>query len=111
MSKYTPEEQIDIANTIMRQTGGYNRLKAIVGAYDALALDAGLQFSFKGSRKANKITIELTPNDNYNVKIYKIGRMNKNYDKPVTLVDETAGAYADMLIPLFEKATGLYLHL
>lgn len=108
---YTDEEKMEIANTIIRQMGG-GRLRAMVGACDILALDAGVQFRFKGSKKANKVTIELTLMDTYNVTFYKIGRLNKKtFDMPIEVVNKTEGAYEDMLIPLFEKTTGLYLSL
>lgn len=116
--EYTNEEKIEIANTIIRQMGGSGKLRAMVGMSDALALGAGVQFSFKGSRTMNKVKIELTPDDLYNISFYHIPKLNrKNLDAyfkkletcntPVKAVD---GVYNDQLIDIFESTTGLYLH-
>ncbi len=109
---YTRDEQIQISNTIMQQMGGYGKLKAMIGARDMFALDSdspGLQFSFKGSKKANKVRIELTPDDLYNLTFYKINM--RNIDRSTAPVEKYENIYEDMLIPVFEKTTGLYLHL
>jgi len=118
---YTREKQIEIANTILQQMGGYGKLKAMIGIYNLLAIDDGLRFDFKGSKKVNRVTIELTPDDLYNVSFYKIPGFPKkvhNIDKyfekldqcniPITKFD---GIYCDQLIDIFEATTGLYLHL
>lgn len=106
---YTKDEQMEIAKTIIGQMGGQGKLRAMVGAHDFIVTDSGVQFGFKGSKKANKVVIDLTPMDLYDVKFYKINM--RNIDKSLIPVDTTEGAYDDMLIDLFEGATGLSLHL
>ena len=107
MTNYTDKEKMEIATTIIQQLGGGGKLRAMVGASDIFALDAGVQFSFKGSKKANKIVINLTDMDLYNVIFYKINM--KNIDKSMIPVETIEGAYDDMLKPIFEETTGLYL--
>ena len=123
MMEYTRDEQIEIANTILQQMGGHGRLKAMVGINKHCALNAGLQFSFKGSRKMNKVSIELNSMDRYDVKFYKIptlrsdcspnalDRYFENIEKCKTPVAEFGGLYSDMLINTFEDTTGLRLSL
>lgn len=109
---YTDNEKIEIANTIIRQMGGGGRLKAMVGAKDIYALDSGVQFRFMGSKKANKVVIDYTPDDLYKMTFLKVGRFNKKtYEIKVETVETVEGVYNDQLKPIFEETTGLYLSL
>lgn len=101
------DENTEIAHTIIQQMGGAGRLNAMVGANNFLTIDQGVQFSFKGSKTANKVVIKLTEMDLYDITFYKINM--RNIDKSLIPVDLTEGAYEDMLKPIFEKTTGLYL--
>lgn len=98
---------IEVAKIIIEQMGGAGRLRVMVGASNFLAIDKGVQFSFKGCPKANKMVITLTPMDTYDVKFYKINM--RDLEKSLIPVDTTEGAYEDMLVDLFESTTGLYL--
>ena len=121
-NNYTRDEKIEIANTIIDQMGGYRRLSAMVGIKDHCALDAGLQFGFKGSRKINKVSIELNAMDTYNVKFFKIPTLRSNcgpkaldkYFEKIeickTPVAEFDNLYCDQLVDTFEQTTGLDLH-
>ena len=95
------------AREILNQLGGYNRLHAMVGIDNMLSGDnAGnqfLQFTFQGSRKANRCKIELTPLDLYTVGFYKVTR--KGFEK----VAGFDSVYCDNLVNIFESTTGLYL--
>lgn len=118
----TNEEKIVVASTIIRQMGGKNLLNLMVGAHDIYATDKGVQFGFKGSKKANKVVIELNDLDLYDIKFYKIpalragkngfdiDKFNALVEKAKTPVETIEGSYNDMLIQVFEKVTGLYLH-
>lgn len=100
-------EDQQIAQTIIQQMGGMGRLVAMIGARDFVAIDQGLQFGFKGCRKANKCQITLTHDDTYTLALFKFN--NRTWDCPeVFRID---GAYWDMLKPVFEQETGLYLSL
>jgi len=77
-NKYTDDEKLKIANTIVRQMGGGGKLRAMVGAKEIFARDAGVQFAFKMFKKANKCVIDCTDNDTYNMSFYKIPHFNAN---------------------------------
>lgn len=93
-----------IAKEIVKQIGGINRLVAMTGAYDFIALKNGVAFKIKNA-KANYIKINLTSADLYDL---EVGRMRKG---TYTVVKEEKGIYADMLKPSIEKSTGMYLSL
>lgn len=116
MMTNTKSEALAIANTILDQMGGLNRLRAMVGADQALALESGVQFAFKGCRKANKCVVRLDPSDTYTVEFWacrpvkfnsRTGAMTGGAKK----VSECSGVYADSLKRVFESETGLYLSL
>lgn len=99
---------MEIAKTIIAQMGGMGKIKAMTGATNFVSTNKGVMFSFKGSKVANKVDISLTPLDLYDVKFYKINM--KNLEKSIIPVEEIEGVYNDMLVEIFEKTTGLYLH-
>lgn len=96
--------------TILQQMGGTGRLVAMTGAWNFLRGNEEngnpyLTFRFKASKKANYCKVTYCQGDDlYKVEFGKI-RM-PNYKK----VSEHEGIYCDMLIELFERETGLYLH-
>ena len=122
MSENTREEQIEIANTILNQMGGFGKLKCFVGINNHCALDAGLQFSFKGSRKMNNVSIELNSMDTYDMKFFKIPTLRsncspkaldkyfENIEKCKIPIAEFNGMYYDQLVEVFEETTGLDIH-
>ena len=122
-NKYTDDEKIEIANTIIRQMGGGGKLRAMVGAKEIYATDAGVQFSFKLCKKMNKCVVDLNEMDVYNVKFYKIPHLNPNCNsaaldryfdrlkKAKTPIVEFENIYEDQLIGVFESETGLDLSL
>ena len=68
---------MEIANEILRQLGGQNRLKAMIAAKNYVALRDGnqpangLQFDFmKAKDGINKVQIRLNGNDLYDVKFF-----------------------------------------
>jgi len=122
-NKYTDDEKLEIANTIIGQMGGGGKLRAMVGAKEIFARDAGVQFSFKLCKKMNKCVVELNGMDTYNVQFYKIPHLNTNcnsaaldryfdrLEKAKTPVVEFENVYYDQLIGVFEGETGLNLSL
>ncbi len=93
-----------VANEILSNLGGMNRLHMMTGAYNFIDLTNGLSFKIKNA-KANFIKITYTSLDLYDI---EVGRIRGNTYKVVT---EVKGAYADMLKPVIERATGMYLSL
>lgn len=88
-----------IASTILRQLGG-NRFIAMTGA-TCYTDNNTLIVKFKGSRAANIMYVTLNGLDLYDVKIAKY----KGLD--VKVVKEATDVYDDMLVAIFESATGL----
>jgi hypothetical protein len=93
-----------IAKTILRQLGGASRLVAMVGAYNFIDLGNGLSFRLK-NQKANYVKIKLNGKDLYDL---EVGRVRGATYKVVESHDDV---YFDMLKPLIEKSTGMYLSL
>jgi len=115
MMTNTKSEAIAIANTILAQMGGLNRLRTMVGADQALALESGVQFAFKGCRKANKCVVKLEADDTYTVEFWacrpvKFSTRTGAMSGGAVKVSEVSDVYADSLVQVFEGATGLYLH-
>lgn len=99
----------EVANTILLQMGGAGKLRTMIGANNFMAIDNGVQFSFKGCKKLNKVQIVLTAADLYDVKFYKINM--RNLDNSMIPVSESARIYFDQLVEVFEHMTGLYLRI
>lgn len=101
------------ASTLLRQMGGMGKLTAMIGAsgFGRGTTDGhpSLTFKFKGSKKANVVTIILDPSDTYTLRFVKMGSAATAYK--VTPAGEFSGVYADALKPTFERFTGLYLSL
>lgn len=105
---YITAECKQIASIIWSQLGA-NRFKAMTGAYNLFAIDTGklpgLQVDFKGSRKASRLRILLTPMDEYNMIFYQ------KWQGEWKEVKKHEGIYCDMLQSLFTDFTGLDTHL
>ena len=93
-----------IADTILLQLGNAGRLKMMTGAYNFSVIPSGVSFRIKNPR-ANYIKITLTPMDLYDL---EVGRVRGTTYK---VIAKHEGVYNDMLKPLIEKATGMYLSL
>lgn len=103
------EADLTVANEILRQMGGAGRLGAMLGAKNFVGGADSLSFQWPGKpgpipgKRANAINITLDPSDTYTITFY-------NVVKGVPKVVETFhDIYADQLVELFEKFTGLYL--
>ena len=91
----------EVQKTIVKQLGG-NRFAAMTGAQFIADGENTLIVKFRGSREANIMYITYQPGaDLYDLKIAKYRGLN------VKTVKEVEGCYEDMLIPIFEKTTGL----
>ena len=98
---------LTVATTIINQMGGFGKLRAMVGANGFVGDSNSVQFSFKGSRKFNKCRIILNANDTYTFELWKYNKRTLDMKK----VYEIDNLYWDMLKPVFESETGLYLSL
>lgn len=96
---------LQVAETIIKQMGGAGRLQLMIGASLFAGDEKSVQFSFKGCRKANKCRVTLQPDDLYTLELFKFDGL----DAP--RVYHTDGLFWDMLKPVFEQETGLYLSL
>lgn len=105
----TREEKLRIANTILKQMGGGGRLRAMIGMHSQVALDSGLQFSFKGCRAYNKCRVTYNyGSDTYTFALYQLSR---KYPGKVNREFVLEDVYCDMLVDLFQDETGLRLSL
>jgi hypothetical protein len=96
----------EIAQTILSQMGGSNRLKAMIGAqHFSFCADGALQFKFKLCRKANYVKISLNGKDLYDMKFVKVRGTDL---KEVKIINDI---YNEDLKKIFEDFTGLYLTL
>lgn len=99
----------EVADEIMRQLGGKNRIGIMIGVSGLVVVDnpPGVQISFKARARdmINRIRITLAPSDTYTVEFGKVraGAYKK--------IDEVNDVYNDMLKRIIEKRTGLALSL
>ncbi len=93
----------EIGRTILDQMGGVGRIRAMTGAKLFRLLPDGVLFTFPNPHRSrgNGVRITLQPDDEYKVEFLSGNRPVKTYD----------GIGDDNLIELFEKQTGVYLHL
>jgi len=108
--KVLPKLNEGVAETILQQLGG-KRFQLMTGAKQiSKGTDEKgneyLSVKFpKGKDGINHVQISLTPRDTYDIKFGAIRGVN--YTVKATFED----IYADMLVDIFEKTTGLCLYL
>lgn len=99
-----------IAKTILQQLGGSGRLVAMTGAKNFVAVDNGLSFKVgRNAQGVNYVRIILNSMDVYDVQFCRV-RTVKGIPT-IKVISEHSDIYDDMLIPLFERGTGMYLSL
>lgn len=95
-----------IAQNILTVIGSQNRLSAMIGAKDFVAIENGLQFGLKrASKKVNKIIIRLNSMDTYDVEFANLNMRTVEYK----VINTVNGIYFDQLKSVIEENTGLYL--
>ncbi|MBU0707040.1 hypothetical protein KKG41_01575 [Patescibacteria group bacterium] len=92
-----------IAETILKQLGGWDRLVSMINAKNPINLFEGLSFRFSGSKITNHISIVLQANDTYSIEFGKIREIK--YESVKRIHD----IYAENLVNVIEDTTGLYL--
>jgi hypothetical protein len=92
-----------VAQTIIDQMGGTNRLIAMIGAKYFVSGDNTVMFAFSGCRKASKVRIKLNSMDLYDITFFKKSKLD------FVAVQTFEGIYNDQLKKTFENYTGLYL--
>lgn len=107
MTKRNPSENLQVANTILSQLGGSNRLSAMIGAYNFIGGEDSLSFRFKAKAKdrISGIRIILNALDLYDLEFFVI--RGTNVKKLVTIADVDAFALRSVI----RSTTGLYLNL
>lgn len=103
----TRDEQIAVANEIIRQLGG-SRFSTMTGAHDIFTHEDGVSFKIPGTITKNHINyvrISLDPSDTYTVEFWKYRKLRGEK------VAEYAMIYNDGLQQLFTSQTGLSTHL
>lgn len=103
LDMYTKEN----ADQTIQKLGGYNVLKAMIGAknFTYSTQESYVSFRFPTSNKINSVNIKLNPNDLYDI---EFGRIVGTGYKVVKVVNDL---YGDMLVDIFETETKLYLSL
>lgn len=108
---YTSQELKTIADTILSQMGGGNKIATMIGvkqyAYSEVTGRPQLliRFKAKAANKANCVTIILESSDLYTMKFQSLRGLK------LTDRGEFENLYADMLKETFEQETKLYLSL
>lgn len=98
----------EIAQVILQQLGGVNRLSVMTGANGFVAIENGVQFSIgRNAKGVNKVIIRLNAQDLYDVEFGAQRRVK--FEMRYTVKSSSEGIYADMLKATFEEATGMYL--
>jgi len=106
-----------VGSTIEEQLGGWQRLRAMLGAYYRQYLNNGYEFGWPNKQRAkgNHLKITLRPDDTYDVEFFNtkwmsLGRGQRLPEKS-KLVKKIRGVYADQLGDTFYAQTGWALRL
>lgn len=95
------EAEEDVANIILKQMGGFGRLKMMIGAKNFSKTDNSVTFQWPSKQRStgNALKVTLKGDDTYDMEFFNGPKSVKKYD----------GVYNDQLKSIFEKQTGLYL--
>lgn len=94
---------MNVAREIRLQLGGH-RFQIMTGAKDFVSSDHSLTFRLPGSLtrdRINLVKITLSPSDTYALKFYRVRGIESK------LISEIDMIYADKLVEIFERYTGL----
>ena len=96
-------QKLQVAHTILEQLGG-PRIKHFLGTKFFVGDSNSLMFDYDGCLASNKVKITLNDMDTYDIEFYQI--RGTEFETVETLND----VYAEDLIGIYERTTGLYLH-
>ncbi len=100
--------ELTVANTILGQIGGINKLSVMIGAHSFYGEKNSLTFKYKAkSEVGNCIKIELDPSDTYNV--YFISIRNTKAGTVIKEMGKSEGIYCEDLKRVISEKTGLVL--
>jgi len=101
-------DEMKVGDIILKQMGGMNRLKAMIGANNFLAHPKGVSFKWPARQrsKGNYVLIMLRSDDTYDLQFQTVGRQGDSRKR-----EKHTGIYADQLIKTFSRQTGLALRL
>lgn len=108
----TPQQQI--ADTIVAQTGGFSRLKTMIGAHTFIlkehseAHEGGVGIMFR-NRRMNYVEVLLAWDDTYTMRFNRVAATKTG--SGITTLAEFPGLYNDQLTETFESTTGMRLNL
>jgi hypothetical protein len=96
-----------VANTILAQLTGHVSLSRMIGAYNFVGSENSLSFRFKARacNGANGLRVVLDPSDTYTVEFVSCRGTSRK------VKGSFSDIYAEDLVCLFERQTGLYLNL
>ena len=93
-----------VATTIIQQLGGLGPLRAMTGAKEFVCGKHWLRFKIgRNAKRVNKVKIQLDPDDTYSMEFLRVTAAK------TTTKASIDGVYADMLVPIFEAETGMYI--
>jgi len=106
-----------VADTILKQIGGASRLKMMIGARNFVSDNGGktLQFQWpkKGKGTPGVIKISLNGRDTYDVEFGRIAKKKSDFPGVMSSyykkMKSYKNIYADQLMDIFERETGLFL--
>jgi len=97
-----------IALNILDQMGGRGRIATMLGTKRFFSYDDGVAFSFSNKKRSapNQVKITLDPSDTYTMTFLRVSRNGDFKEK-----GRFTRIYADQLVEIFERQTGLFLSL
>ena len=97
-------QNLEHAKTILSYLGG-NKFMHFTGTKSPIVVENGIQFKL-ARNKSGATHLKITYDEAQD--LYDVVFSRVNIRTGVTIIDETKGAFCDMLTPLFENTTGLW---
>lgn len=98
---------MSVARTILDQMGGMGRIRCMTGAKNFVDHGTGVSFQFPNKLRSKPNVMKVDYDEGADLYTVTWGRVGKFQYTELKVVE---GVYCDMLIEMFERETGLYLH-